>query len=96
MKITEEGVLRLAHLARLSLSKDETARVAVQLDAILSYMANLNALETAEVEPMSHALALSNVFRTDETGPSLTSDAALANAPDHDGSHFRVPKILGV
>jgi aspartyl-tRNA(Asn)/glutamyl-tRNA(Gln) amidotransferase subunit C len=64
------------------------------LGDILAYMEKLNELDTSNVEPMMHALPMTNVFREDEVQPSLDREAALMNAPKTDGEYFLVPRIL--
>jgi aspartyl-tRNA(Asn)/glutamyl-tRNA(Gln) amidotransferase subunit C len=58
-------------------------------------MALLTELDTDGVEPMAHAVELSNVFRDDVVRPSLSREEALANAPHHDGECYLVPAVLG-
>ncbi len=94
MKITKEEVAHVAHLARLALPGGETERFTAQLNDILLYMEKLNEVDTAGVEPMTHAIAQKNAFREDEVAPSLTVEETLANAPDAREGFFRVPKIL--
>ncbi|HLG21909.1 MAG TPA: Asp-tRNA(Asn)/Glu-tRNA(Gln) amidotransferase subunit GatC, partial [Candidatus Manganitrophaceae bacterium] len=94
MKISQEQVKRVAKLARLSLTPEETERFSEQLSHILSYIEKLNQLDTSKVEPTSHVLPLSNVFREDQARPSLPAEEALANAPDREGPFFRTPKII--
>ena len=43
---------------------------------------------------MSHVLDLSNVFREDVSQSRISHDEALKNAPDTDGTYFRVPKVI--
>lgn len=93
-KITIETVEYIAALAHLRLTPEETERMARDLGDILGYIGQLNELETTHVEPMMHALEMTNVFREDEMGTSLNRDQALANAPLHDGQYFLVPRIL--
>ncbi len=95
MKITEIEVAHIAKLARLSMTPEEAQAAGAQLESILSYVEKLNRIDTASVEPTSHVLQMSNVFRPDEIRPSLPVEEALAGAPDSDGDHFRVPKIVG-
>lgn len=92
--ISREDVQHIAMLARLMLAEDEIDRYRGELDAILRYIEKINALDTCEVPPMSHAVALSNVTRPDAVEPSLPLTAALANAPDPDPPFFRVPKVV--
>ncbi len=93
-KITESDVSYVASLAQLQLDDATRARLVKEMGDILSYMDALNALDTEGVEPMMHALPMTNVFREDEVTPSLPREAALKNAPLDDGAHFIVPKIL--
>lgn len=93
-KITETEVRHIAHLARLKLSDEEVARFSAQLSDILGYMATLNEVDSTDVPPTAHTLPVRNVFRPDEVTAGLTSDAALANAPQREGGFFGVPKVL--
>lgn len=95
MALSPSDVARLAELARIDLTDDELARLAPQLDVILDAVANVSAVAGADVQPMSHALPLTNVFRADEVRPSLPSEAALAAAPATEDGRFRVPRIMG-
>jgi aspartyl-tRNA(Asn)/glutamyl-tRNA(Gln) amidotransferase subunit C len=87
-------VEKTALLARLKLSEAEIEMFTGQLSGLLDYVSILNEVDTADVEPMAHAVAVSNVFREDEPTPSLPREDALANAPQTDGSYFLVPPIL--
>ncbi len=94
MKITEKTVKKIAALARISLSGSEAAEFAGQLGRIIGYMDKLDKLDTSGVSPVSHAVEMSNVFRGDEPGESLTFAESLMNAPDKHGSYFKVPGII--
>ena len=65
MRIDEKTVDYVAALAKLSVSVEEKAGVAKELDRILEYIETMNGLDTEGVEPMSHVLPVSNVFRED-------------------------------
>jgi aspartyl-tRNA(Asn)/glutamyl-tRNA(Gln) amidotransferase subunit C len=93
-KLTEEQVRHVAKLARLKCSDEEIKGFTGQLGAILEYVAQLEKVDTENVEPLAHCLPVHNVFRQDEVKPSLSNDAALANAPQRDGEFFAVPKVL--
>jgi aspartyl-tRNA(Asn)/glutamyl-tRNA(Gln) amidotransferase subunit C len=93
-RIDEAQVRKVAKLARLDLTDAEVAEFAGQLSAILDYVARMNELNTEGVEPLAHCLPLSNVFREDIVKESLGTEKTLANAPQRDGSFFKVPKIL--
>ena len=91
MKIDVEHV---AKLARLGLTEEEKALFAQQLSAILAYADNLKKINTDNVPPTSHAVALKNVYRQDQAIPCPNVEAILANAPDEVNHMFRVPRII--
>ena len=92
--IAREAVEHAARLARLQLGEAELEQMRGQLSSILTFVDMLARLDTAEVEPTSHAVPLVNVMRDDAVEPSFPREAMLANAPDPDGDFFRVPRIL--
>ena len=94
MKITVEEVERVAVLARLRLTAEEKSQLTQQLDDILEYMGKLNRLDTAHVEPFSQALDAMSALRDDAVTNHPDPEALLANAPDRDGTFFKVPKII--
>lgn len=91
MAISRDQVLHVAELARLALTEDEVERLGEQLNAILDAVSKVSELDLSEVEPTSHPLDLVNVWREDDPRPSLPLDVALANAPEDEDGHFRVP-----
>ena len=93
-KISREEVRHVATLARLELTEDEEKRMTDQMNDILTYMDKLNELDTRNIPPTTHATQLENVFRPDEVTESLDRERALANAPQSDGVHFVVPKVI--
>ncbi len=95
MALTTADVGRLAELARISLTEDELAHLAPQLEVILESVAQVAEVARADVPPTSHALPLVNVFRPDEVTASLPVADALAGAPAREDDRFRVPRILG-
>lgn len=94
MKIHIHEVEKVAHLARLHLSECELSQMTKQLDNILNYIEKLNEIDTANVEPTTHVLAVSNAFREDLIEKSLDRSDVLLNAPKHDDQLFKVPKII--
>ena len=94
MSLTADQVQWVAHLARLELSAAELATMTPQLSAILDYVNQLQQVATDGVEPLAHPLSLHNVFRDDEPAPSLSIDAALANAPASHRGFYSVPAVL--
>jgi aspartyl-tRNA(Asn)/glutamyl-tRNA(Gln) amidotransferase subunit C len=94
MRITQKEVEHVATLARLKLDHEEISTFTGQMDAILSYVDKLSGLNTDGIIPTSHAVPMENAFRPDEIRPSLGTDNALANAPEHVEGFFQVPKVI--
>ncbi len=100
MRITERDVLHVASLANLELDAGETARLAADLDSILSYVEKLNQLDTSGVEPMAQVLydapeTLAFLhWRDDRARPGFPQDKSLANAPERGAGHFKVAKVI--
>ena len=95
MTLSRADVEKVALLARLELSVAELDALTPQLQHIVEYVEALNELNTDGVEPMAHALDVSNVFAADVVQPSLPRELALANAPHHDDACYLVPAVLG-
>jgi aspartyl-tRNA(Asn)/glutamyl-tRNA(Gln) amidotransferase subunit C len=94
-KLSRDDVAHVARLARLSLTDDELDTFTPQLAAILDHAADVEALDLADVPPTSHPYPLANVTRPDVARDAGIRDAVLAEAPDTEGSMFRVPPVLG-
>jgi aspartyl-tRNA(Asn)/glutamyl-tRNA(Gln) amidotransferase subunit C len=97
LKITEQDVRRVAELANLALTPEEIARMALDMDGILSQMDQLNALDTSNVEPMTQVLFDADetaTLREDRERPTLPNAEALANAPLAGAGYFKVPKVI--
>jgi len=95
MSLTRVEVEKVSLLARLRLTEAELETLTTQLGQVVGYIELLNELETENVEPMAHAVQISNVFRDDEPRPSLDRAQMLANAPHTDGEFYLVPAVLG-
>ncbi len=94
MKITSAEVEHVAALARLSLTEREMETMRSHLDAILTYIDTLNALDTSRCDPTFQVIPRTNVLREDRVCPSLPSEDALSNAPDRQEGFFRVPRVI--
>jgi aspartyl-tRNA(Asn)/glutamyl-tRNA(Gln) amidotransferase subunit C len=108
MKVTAEEVAHVADLANLELTEEERGRLLRDLNSILDYMDRLSRLDTTDVTPISLAFGPSADEKADKTGvadagredvlhglrESLPQKVALQNAPDSDGTFFRVPKVI--
>ena len=95
MKITKEEIAHVAKLARLNLDEDSISLFTKQVGDILAYMEQLNHLNTEGIPSTSHAIASTNAFREDEISPSISTKAALSNAPETENEMFVVPKVIG-
>ncbi len=93
-RIDPKEVQEIARLARLRLSDDEVARMAHDLDAILTHIEQLRQLDTRDIEPMTHAVPFDCPFREDQVGQMLPVDEALQNAPRREDSFFEVPRVV--
>jgi len=110
MKVTEKDVAYVADLANLELSEDERTHMVRDLNSILDYIDRLNELDTTNVEPMAQVSDRYGVDESKQGSErfayasredvleglrkSLSQEAALTNAPDSDGTFFRVPKVI--
>lgn len=93
--ISRDDVAHLAHLARIEMTDAELDRLAPELSVILEAVAEVSAVAEQDVAPMTHAVPMTNVFRSDEARAGLTPDQALDGAPSVDQQRFAVPRILG-
>lgn len=87
----------MAGLAHLSLTDQEVARMAHDLDEILTHVDTLNALDTSGVEPMAQVLFEadpSSTLRPDTLGDCLPNETALSNAPLSGSGQFKVPRVI--
>jgi aspartyl-tRNA(Asn)/glutamyl-tRNA(Gln) amidotransferase subunit C len=89
--IDREQVLHVARLARLELSDDEVATMAVELSAILDHIEKIGELDLDDVAPTTHVVEVANALREDVPRPSLPREVALAQAPEVADDGFSVP-----
>jgi aspartyl-tRNA(Asn)/glutamyl-tRNA(Gln) amidotransferase subunit C len=94
MTIAKEMIQRVATLARLALSQEETSLFSAQLDNILSYVELLNEIDNRDVEETLQVIPMNCPLRADEVTPSLPREQMLASAPRHHEEFFLVPKII--
>ena len=105
--VSEQDVSYVADLAHLELTAEERARMLKDLNSILGYIERLNQLDTTNVEPMAQVAsryavardasageAFAYAMRPDELRPSLPHEEAMSNAPQTDGTFFKVPKVI--
>lgn len=93
--INDEDVAKIAKLARLTVTPEQSKRYAAELSKILDYVQQLNRYQVDDVEPLSHVHGSVNVFRDDKVQPGLPFEGEVAsNAPDRSGRFFRVPLVI--
>ena len=95
MPITRDEVRHIARLANLEFTEEEQERFTRQLSAILDHVAHLDRLDTAAVEPTSHAGDEATPLRDDAVEPCLPTEQAIANAPESGRGLFKVPRVIG-
>jgi aspartyl-tRNA(Asn)/glutamyl-tRNA(Gln) amidotransferase subunit C len=94
MKIQEETVQHIAHLARLQFQGEEVKAIQQDLNNMIAFMDKLSELDTANVEPLVFMSEEINVLREDISEDTLSVQEALKNAPKKDSDYFRIPKVL--
>ncbi len=94
MQVDKESLRKIAHLARLKIAeKDEDAMVE-SLTKILSWVEQLEEVDTTGVTPLTTMSKEVNVMREDKANNSLDRADGLKNAPDHDEQYVKVPKVM--
>jgi aspartyl-tRNA(Asn)/glutamyl-tRNA(Gln) amidotransferase subunit C len=110
MRVTDKDVAYVADLANLELSEDERSRMVRDLNSILGHVDTLSELDTTDVEPMAQVSDRYGLDESKHGSErfayasredvleglrkSFTTDVALANAPESDGTFFKVPKVI--
>ncbi len=94
MRLSRDDVESVAHLSRLELSEEEKDKLTGHINRLLENFEKLQELDTADVEPTSHVIPVFNVFRKDETRPSLPAEEVVANGPEVAENCFVVPRVV--
>ncbi len=94
MKVTNELIDQLAHLARLEFSSTEKEELKTDLERMISFVEKLNEVDTEGVEPLLHMSDEINVLREDVVKGSVSREEALKNAPVKDDHFFLVPTVI--
>lgn len=94
MKITNEIIDHIAHLARLEFEGDKKEAIREDLQRIVTFMDKLQELDTENVEPLIFMTREFGNLREDVPLVTLTQEEALKNAPKRDSDYFRIPKVL--
>jgi aspartyl-tRNA(Asn)/glutamyl-tRNA(Gln) amidotransferase subunit C len=94
MKITEETVDHIAHLARLEFIGDKKQAIQQDMEMILTFMEKLSEVDTEAIEPLIFMNTEVNKFREDIAVETISQEEGLRNAPKKDSDYFRIPKVL--
>jgi aspartyl-tRNA(Asn)/glutamyl-tRNA(Gln) amidotransferase subunit C len=94
MKITDEIVDHIAHLARLNFPGNQKEEIKADMEKIINFMDKLSEVETENVEPLIFMTEELNKLREDEVKIVITQDEGLKNAPKKDSDYFRIPKVI--
>ena len=94
MKITDEIVDHIAHVARLEFEGEKKAAIKQDMENIISFMETLTKVDTENVEPLIFMNDEINKLREDVAEVTISQKEALLNAPKKDSDYFRIPKVL--
>tara|TARA_R110001592_G_scaffold325782_4_gene606315 strand:+ start:226715 stop:227005 length:291 start_codon:yes stop_codon:yes gene_type:complete len=92
-KINKEEIERLAGLSKLQFSDTEKDELIDDMSRILTFVEQLNEVDTEGVEPLLHMSEAKNVLRDDIPKTTITQQDGLKNAPVKDSDFFKVPKV---
>jgi aspartyl-tRNA(Asn)/glutamyl-tRNA(Gln) amidotransferase subunit C len=94
MKIDQENLQKIAHLARLNFDAKAGEKMSADLSQVLDWVDQLQEIDTQNVAPLTSMSSEINVFRTDQVGIQMTQEQALKNAPKQENGFFSVPKVM--
>jgi len=94
MKIDQESLKKIAHLARLEIKPEEQNAILRSMDSVLTWMEQLNEVNTDGVEPLTHIMDEVNNWREDVSVNILSRKEALSNAPSKNDTYIMVPKVI--
>ena len=94
MKITEELIDHIAHLARLEFQGEDKVSIKKDMERMIEFVDKLSEVDTTNVEPLIFMSEEINCLREDEPKVTVTHEEALRNAPKKDSDYFRIPKVL--
>ena len=93
-KIALNQIQHVARLSKLALTNDEATNYQHTLQDILTYINQLNQLNTTEIKPLTTVLPLQNIMQTNKPQTSLATNTTLTNAPNHNNDYYRMPQII--
>ena len=94
MSLSADDVAKIAHLARLAVNPQQTEALGRELSNILDLVAQMDAVDTADVTPMAHPLEMAQRLRPDSVTEDNRRDLYQAHAPAVENGLFLVPKVI--
>jgi aspartyl-tRNA(Asn)/glutamyl-tRNA(Gln) amidotransferase subunit C len=94
MEVNDLMIDNLAKLAHLSFSEQEREEIKADLQEMITFIEKLKEVNTEGITPLMHMSSNVNVLRDDVVQGSISREEALKNAPDTDGTFFKVPKVI--
>ncbi|HAB90049.1 MAG TPA: Asp-tRNA(Asn)/Glu-tRNA(Gln) amidotransferase GatCAB subunit C [Bacteroidetes bacterium] len=94
MNVDVKLVERLASLTKLSFDKEEKQRLVKDLERMIGFIDTLDQLDLSNEEPMTQVHQVKGRLRSDETVQTLAQEEVFHSAPSHDGTYFKVPKVI--
>lgn len=94
MSITKDTILKIANLAKISITSDETEKLESEISSIISWVETLNEVDTDNIEPMTNSLQSSLRMREDEVNDGNKTKDILLNSPTEDDNFYVVPKVI--
>ena len=94
MQVDDALIQKLARLSQLQFSEAEREKIKTDLDKMIGFIGKLQELDTTGVAPLMHMTEEVNVLRPDANSGMISREEALLNAPQHDGTYFKVPRVI--
>lgn len=94
MSVDQNTVRRIAHLARIAVADEEVPHLQGELNAMLAFVEQLNAVDVTDVEPMTSVIPMKMEWRRDEVTDHAGAETIVGNAPTSEDCFFVVPKVI--
>jgi len=93
--LSKEDILKLAKLSKLELTHEEVEKFQSEIEAILGYVDQLQAVDVSGLEPTNQVTGLTNVMRPDEIKQYAGREELLKNLPKREGDQIKVNRMIG-
>ena len=94
MSVDQATVRRIAHLARVAVEDKEVEHLQGEINAILTFVEALGAVDVEGVEPMTSVMPMHLRMRADAVTDGFIAADVVANAPEREDNFFVVPKVV--